>query len=84
MSTIYLYLRRKNLKLIKVSPSYTSFIGTVKYDNLKLNSHVKASYVIGRRGMGFKEHVPKQYKNLIPDNSNNFKQWSIIYKHLNK
>ena len=74
----------KNLKLIKVSPSYTSFIGTVKYDNLKLNSHVKASYIIGRRGMGIKEKVPKQYKNLIPDNINNFKQWSIIYKHLNK
>ena len=74
----------KNLKLIKVSPSYTSFIGTVKYDNLKLNSHVKASYIIGRRGMGIKEKIPKQYKALIPDNSNNFKQWSIIYKHLNK
>ncbi len=75
---------QENLKLIKVNPAFTSFIGTVKYNNLKLNSHIKASYIIGRRGMGFKEHVPKQYKNLISDNTNNFKQWSIIYKHLNK
>ena len=75
---------QENLKFIKVNPAFTSFIGTIKYSNLKLNSHIKASYVIGRRGMGFKECVPKQYKDLIPDNTNNFKQWSIIYKHLNK
>ena len=75
---------QENLKLIKVNPAFTSFIGTVKYSNLKLNSHIKASYMIGRRGMGFKEHVPKQYKDLIENNTNNFKQWSIIYKHLNK
>ena len=53
----------------------------IKYDNLKLNSHIKASYIIGRRGMGIKEKVPKQYKDLIPDNTNNFKQWSIVYKN---
>ena len=75
---------QENLKLIKVNPAFTSFIGTVKYSNLKLNSHIKASYVIGRRGMGIKEKVPNQHKDLIPDNTNNFKQWSIIYKHLNK
>ena len=73
-----------DLKLIKVNPAFTSFIETVKYNNLKLNNHIKASYVIGRRGMGLKERVPKQYKYLIPDNTNNFKQWSIVYKHLNK
>ena len=73
-----------DLKLIKVNPAFTSFIGTIKYNNLKLNNHIKASYVIGRRGMGLKERIPKEYKDLIPNNTNNFKQWSIIYKHLNK
>ena len=53
---------------IKVAPAYTSVIGAIKYKNMmKLNSHIAASFVIARRGMGFShnEKIPKQYKQIV-------------------
>ena len=42
--------------LTKVNPAYTSYIGKTKYANsMKLNSHTAASFVIARRGLGFKD-----------------------------
>lgn len=44
----------------EVDPSYTSQIGKEKYTKMKgCNTHMAASYVIARRGMGFKERVVK-------------------------
>lgn len=46
--------------LIKVNPAWTSWIAKHKYcDLMKLNIHTGASYVIARRGMGFKDKVKK-------------------------
>ena len=46
--------------LHKVSPYNTSKIGDVKYRNKKkLTIHEAASYVIARRGMGFKDKIKK-------------------------
>jgi hypothetical protein len=55
--------------ITKVKPAYTSVIGALKYaKKMKLNSHVAASYVIARRGMGFtrNEKIPKEYRSIIP------------------
>ena len=42
--------------LSRVNPAYTSYIGKRKYNETKkLNTHTSASYVIARRGMGFKD-----------------------------
>ena len=39
-----------------MNPAYTSYIGKLKYTRSKgINIHTAASYVIGRRGMGYKE-----------------------------
>jgi len=44
----------------KVDPSYTSQIGKDKYTKMKgCNTHMAASYVIARRGMGLNEKVFK-------------------------
>ena len=48
----------------EVDPSYTSQIGKVKYSRLKgITVHRSAAYVIARRGMGYKERLPKRIYN---------------------
>ena len=47
---------RNRVNLIKVNPAWTSWLARQKYcPNMKLNVHVGASYVIARRGQGFKD-----------------------------
>ena len=63
-------LERKCLKrgvaVKKIHPAYTSLIGTYKYSRLyNLSPHVLASYVIARKGLGFKEEIPTLYKWLL-------------------
>jgi len=63
-------LERKCLKrgvaIKKVHPAYTSLIGKYKYSRLyNLSTHVLASYVIARKGLGFKEEIPAIYKRLL-------------------
>lgn len=49
---------RKNVGLIKVNPSWTSWIAKNKFcDKMKLNIHTGASFVIARRGMNIKDVV---------------------------
>ena len=49
---------RKNVGLIKVNPAWTSWIAKNNYCNqMKLNIHTGASFVIARRGMGIKDVV---------------------------
>ena len=63
-------LERKCLKrgvaVKKVHPAYTSLIGKYKYSRLyNLSTHILASYVIARKGLGFKEELPAHYKWLL-------------------
>jgi len=63
-------LERKCLKrgvaVRKVHPAYTSLIGKYKYSRSRnLSIHVLASYVIARKGLGFKEEIPVIYKWLL-------------------
>lgn len=46
------------VQLIKVNPAYTTQIAKQKYcSQRKLNTHIGASYVIARRGQGFKDEL---------------------------
>ena len=75
------------LDIIKVNPAYTSIIGELKYvKDKKLNTHISASYVIGRRALGFKDY-PKisQFKQLldkepIKDYTKDWSLWAKLYK----
>lgn len=47
---------RNRVNLIKVNPAWTSWSAKQKYcPDMKLNVHVGASYVIARRGQGYKD-----------------------------
>ena len=63
-------LERKCLKrgvaIRKVHPAYTSLIGMYKYSRLyNLSTHVLASHVIARKGLGFREQIPPIYEWLL-------------------
>ena len=50
---------KHNIHLSEVNPAYTSIIGKEKYSEAKkLNVHTAASYVIGRRALGFIDNRP--------------------------
>ena len=54
--------KKRGVSFRKVFPGYTSLIGKYKYSGLhNLSTHHLASYVIARRGLGFKEAVPPIY-----------------------
>ncbi|MFX1376527.1 MAG: IS200/IS605 family accessory protein TnpB-related protein [Promethearchaeota archaeon] len=54
---------RRGVAIKKVDPAYTSLMGKYNYSGLyNLSTHVLASYVIARKGLGFKEEIPSNYK----------------------
>jgi IS605 OrfB family transposase len=56
------------IEIIKVNPSYTSIYGKLKYSpQLNIDKNIAGAYVIGRRGLGLEESVPKNYRRLLKD-----------------
>ena len=52
---------RLGFRVKKVNPAYTSVIGRFKYmKKYGLSVHESAALVIGRRGLGYRERVPKE------------------------
>lgn len=50
---------------------------------MRCKVHTAASYVIGRRAMGFKEHMPAYLRKLIPEDmkrANHWKQAALLFK----
>lgn len=76
---------KHSIDVIKVKPNFTSIIGKLKYsNNMKLNTHISASYVIGRRAMKFKEK-PLSSQNLLLTiiiNKSEWAKWSYLSKAL--
>jgi len=59
---------KKGIQVIQVDPRDTSTIGMLKYaPQLSLSKDVAAAYVIGRRALGIKEKLPKNYQSLLED-----------------
>jgi len=68
LQKIEIVARRNGIQVIKVNPAYTSIIGKLKYAPLyNIDKDIAGAYVIARRGLGFKERVPKNYKELLKD-----------------
>jgi IS605 OrfB family transposase len=68
LDKIEVYARRLGVQFIKVHPAYTSVIGKLKYSPmLSIDKDVAGAYVIGRRRLGFKEKLPKNYRELLND-----------------
>ena len=67
---------KEQIDVCYINPAYTSQIGKLKYMKQKgISIHTSASYVIGRRGMGYKEKL-KQYSKYNLD----WKQLSKEFK----
>ncbi|MQY53642.1 MAG: hypothetical protein GH154_04515 [Firmicutes bacterium] len=77
---------KRKVKLIKVNPAYTTIIGENKYRyRYGINQHEAASFVIARRGMGFKDMVPVQLTCFLPGrikNRHHWSHWNWIRKNL--
>jgi IS605 OrfB family transposase len=68
LEKIEVYPKRLGVRLIKVNPAYTSIIGKLKYSPmLGIDKDVAGAYVIARRGLGFEEKLPKNYRELLKD-----------------
>jgi len=60
--------KREGVQVIKVNPAYTSVIGKLKYAPIyNIDKDIASAYVIARRGLGFKESLPKNYRELLED-----------------
>jgi len=68
LQKIEIVAKRNGIQIIKVNPAYTSIIGKLKYAPLyNIDKDTAGAYVIARRGLGFKERLPKNYKELLKD-----------------
>ena len=68
LQKIEIVARRNGIQFIKVNPAYTSIIGKLKYAPLhNIDKDTAGAYVIARRGIGFKERLPKNYRKLLKD-----------------
>jgi len=65
---IEIVAKRNGIQVVKVNPAYTSIIGKLKYAPLyNIDKDTAGAYVIARRGLGFKERLPKNYRGLLKD-----------------
>ncbi|WP_287584730.1 IS200/IS605 family accessory protein TnpB-related protein, partial [Candidatus Borrarchaeum sp.] len=82
--------KKRGVSFRKVFPGYTSVIGKYKYSGLhNLSVHHLASYVIARRGLGFKEAIPTVYDWMLSHvgefieprvkQSSPYHSWSMIH-----
>jgi len=68
LQKIEIVAKRNGIQVIKVNPTYTSIIGKLKYAPLyNIDKDTAGAYVIARRGLGFKERLPKNYRGLLKD-----------------
>jgi len=68
LQKIEIVAKRNGIQVIKVNPAYTSIIGKLKYAPLyNIDKDTAGAYVIARRGLGFKERLPKKYRGLLKD-----------------
>ena len=82
--------KKHGVSFRKVFPGYTSIIGKYKYSRLhNLSVHHLASYVIARRGLGFKETFPPIYDWVLSQvgdymeprlkQGSPYRKWSMIH-----
>ncbi|HBT99423.1 MAG TPA: transposase, partial [Sulfurihydrogenibium sp.] len=68
LDKIEILAKRNGIEIRKVNPAYTSVIGKLKYSpQYNIDKDIAGAYVIARRGLGYKEKLPKNYKELLND-----------------
>jgi transposase, IS605 OrfB family, central region len=68
LNKIEILAKRNGIEIRKVNPAYTSVIGKLKYaPQFNIDKDIAGAFVIARRGLGYKEKLPKNYKELLND-----------------
>jgi IS605 OrfB family transposase len=68
LSKMEILVKRNRIELIKTNPVYTSVSGKLKYaSQYNIDKDITGAYVIARRRSGFKEKLPKNYKEFLND-----------------
>jgi IS605 OrfB family transposase len=68
LDKIEILARRNGIEIRKINPAYTSVIGKLKYaPQYNIDKDIAGAFVTARRGLGFKEKLPKNYKELLND-----------------
>jgi len=68
LEKIEILAKRNGIEIRKVNPAYTSVIGKLKYaPQFNIDKDIAAAFVIARRGLRFKENIPKNYEKLLED-----------------
>ena len=68
LEKIEILAKRNGIEIRKVNPAHTSVIGKLKYaPQFNIDKDIAAAFVIARRGLGYKENIPKNYKGLLND-----------------
>ncbi|MEZ0322742.1 MAG: IS200/IS605 family accessory protein TnpB-related protein, partial [Hydrogenothermaceae bacterium] len=66
LERIKVLARRSGIEVIEVNPAYTSIIGMLKYSpQYNIDKDIAGAYVIGRKGLGFKERLPENYEKIL-------------------
>ncbi len=66
LQKIEVLARREGIEVIRVNPAFTSVIGQLKYaPQYFIDKDIAGAFVIGRRGMGFREEIPENYLKLL-------------------
>ncbi|MDQ0242595.1 IS605 OrfB family transposase [Bacillus fengqiuensis] len=75
---------KKGVAVIQVNPAYTSISGKMKYmRKLGISIHQSAAFTIGRRGLGYKEKVPKALSTyILNQSSHHWSHWHQLNKRL--
>ncbi|PXX79802.1 IS605 OrfB family transposase, partial [Dielma fastidiosa] len=75
----------EGVEVIKVEPAYTSLIGKLKYVRDKgMSVHQAASYVIARKGIGYKEKILREYRVFVKEKQTQTEKWAAIGKKIGK
>lgn len=68
LQKVHAVARREGVEVVEVNPAHTSIIGMLKYaPQFSLTKDVAAAFVLARRGLGFEEELPRNYRTLLGD-----------------
>ncbi len=76
---------KRGVAVFQVNPAYTSISGKMKYmRKFGISIHQSAAFTIGRRGLGYKEKVPRVLQPYIPKkDAHHWSHWQQLNNQLN-
>ncbi|EEL49972.1 Transposase, IS605 OrfB [Bacillus cereus Rock3-44] len=83
-STIRSRADKRGVAVFQVNPAYTSISGKMKYmRKFGISIHQSAAFTIGRRGLGYKEKVPRVLQPYIPKkDAHHWSHWHQLNNQL--